>query len=137
MTVEKLTADRAIELLREVVAEAGGDFVYKNEEGYRNICWYWHSGAGKPGCVVGRVLHRHGWSQADLVKIEGLAIEVAENTHEELGDSLGFIHGNVTEDAQRVLRVAQMAQDDGSPWGEALAKAELAYRGIAKEPANA
>lgn len=124
--MELLKADRAIELLREVVAEAGELHVY--EPPSFGACFYWHDAEDKPGCLAGQVLYRHGWSKSDLKRIERCNVKThPDNTPE--GDA--FICAFIDPSAQKVLREAQLLQDKGAAWGTALKCAEDAYKSLA------
>lgn len=111
--MEPLTRERAVELAREVVAEVGADFVYKSPDASPGG-FYVHPG-DKPGCLVGHVLLRHG------VPVETL------KQYNDLGVFL--LHGEtslLSDGASAFLEEAQDLQDNGKPWGRAVADATLA-----------
>jgi hypothetical protein len=108
--VEILTAGRALELLREVVAERP-DYIYEG------VCSYADPDGTCPRCLVGHVLHRHGFPVADLA-----AMDEAEDGAACLLPAL--TGGRVTPDAAGILYAAQLVQDALRPWSEALAAAE-------------
>jgi hypothetical protein len=112
MSIE-LSAERAIELLREVVAEYGEDHVYTTQEGQRaneGPCLYVHG--DQPGCIAGHVYHRAGLTLDQLRAQEGSTAR-----------GLGFIDLGVSADVADLLSRAQDRQDKGYTWGEALAAA--------------
>lgn len=113
-----------LQALRDVVAEFGSDFVYRNDRGQvadgSVACQYVHrteTGEKTPGCIVGQVYFR----------LFGELLEGFEGTS--IAGVNGAIWGNgngkyFTERAQDVLTAAQRAQDAGHTWGSALAEAE-------------
>ncbi|MFJ8818180.1 hypothetical protein [Amycolatopsis thermoflava] len=115
-----IDVDRALQLLREVVAERGADTVYqpvrlgasRPDRAPLPNCVYAHNGA--PSCLVGHALHRAGVPVEDLAKMTGQIDELSW-----WPESL-----DVGSDAVEVFLAAQYAQDEGSPWGDALAAAE-------------
>ncbi len=86
--------------LRNVVYEAGDDFVYEPMEG----CNYFvnRNTTPEPSCLIGQVLHRLGFS-ADEVQEVGADTVLSE---------LGFPSDTVT-----AATVAQQLQDQRVPWG--------------------
>lgn len=125
MTIE-ITAERALELLREVVAEYGEDYVYVNPQGQRAgddddngdqaSCWYVHG--DKPGCIAGHVYHRAGLSLETL--------KLMENN----GASHPGFRQRVTGEGPTILSIAQDRQDKGETWGQALRAAVQTARGL-------
>jgi hypothetical protein len=114
----RIDATRAIELLREVVAESGEDYRYELiETPYGPVCHYAHDDA--PSCLVGHALHRAG------VTVEQLASLDKHDNHIASVELPAEVE--ITDEAQDVFAVAQDTQDDGKPWGVALSVAERAY----------
>lgn len=74
-------------------------------------CVYLHRGA--PSCVVGRVLARHGWPLEALAPLDD---EDGTGAHQ-LPDAMA------DAEARELLSRAQIKQDDGRPWSDALAAA--------------
>lgn len=111
--VEILTEARAMELLREVVAERP-DYVDPNAS--RGGCMYLEydsdGGPVAPSCIVGHVLYRHGWTLDNLWS-------------REITNPSQFEEIDVR--AAMRLSVAQEAQDEGRTWATALMMAET-YR---------
>jgi hypothetical protein len=112
--METLTYDRAVELAREVVAEFGEDYLYPEDHKRGEIerdgissCVYVHD--GKPSCLVGQILHKHGVSLEDLAanEFQG-AWSVSER------------YAGADYHAKFFLDVAQGKQDSGMSWGEAV-----------------
>jgi hypothetical protein len=97
--------EKAKELLAEAVAEKGEDYVYPESDKRGGICQYQLE--GKPACLVGNVLARHGWSVEALKAADHVSLW---NTYDaDLGS------------ASLLLSEAQNKQDRGSTWGEAQA----------------
>lgn len=100
--------NEVLDLLTEVVAEAGPDFVYKSPGQY---CRYEYK--GQPSCLVGRVLNRLG------VPVEALA--GLDEDYPAVNDvdfvSLGL---SLPDDAVIALQAVQEWQDEGNKWGDAL-----------------
>lgn len=111
--METLTYDRAVELAREVVAEFGEGYVYPEYQkaaespGSSPSCVYVYD--GKPSCLVGQILHRHGVSLVALSMREfsGAWFVSAELCH-------------ASEKTRQFLDSAQSSQDKGNTWGEAV-----------------
>lgn len=130
--LKPMDAERALGLLRAVVAEFGPEYVYVNASGQRAgqchvggktaiDCSYVHGMDNdlRPGCLVGQVCHRHGVPLVVLQTYEGSAF-----------GTFGEDAGIANEDAQQILHAAQMAQDGGRPWGVALQRAEECWERI-------
>lgn len=111
-----LDTTAVLDLLAEVVADMGEDYVYPDElreGGVEGACYYVVN--GQPACIIGHVLARAGlldhpvavgnWNAMRL-GVAGLDVDTAPPV--------------TTVDAARVLAAAQSTQDDGDTWGEAL-----------------
>lgn len=114
----KVTPEQVLDVMREVVAEAGEEFVYKSPAGL-GVCLYVHrtpGAAAVPGCLVGQVLHRLGAPLDELAEYESqLAGEVSPR----------LLDGVTRADAiSLALDKAQVLQDAGHSWGAALRAAE-------------
>lgn len=115
---DKSTITRAavLDLMCQIVAEFGVDHVYARVSigGSFHGCYNWDIANNCPSCLIGHVVHRLG---ADA---EFLAI----NTGEMAGALLmNFVHRSgltLEHGVMDVLGVAQVAQDEGRTWGEAL-----------------
>lgn len=110
---ERLTYTRTLQLLREVIAEKGEDFVYEpfvDEDGF-SMCRYVVQ--GQPSCLVGHVLHRAGISLTELAGVEDTTPNSSDGPWEDWG----------TAAALDLLAEVQEKQDQGVAWGEALALA--------------
>lgn len=118
MEITTLTAERSLELLEEVVTEAGEDYVYSFNYGYQGTCVYVSD--GKPACLVGRVLAKHGVPVQELAAWDNLA-NIGASAIDQVNAPF------ITDEALKILLTAQLTQDDGATWGQALceAKAEL------------
>lgn len=110
-----ITVHEALRTLAEVVNAQGADYVYPDELKYAGnpnaTCQY--IADGKPACIVGKVLAKLGRLDNDVV---------AENR----GADAFARAGVATRDAARVLRAAQVEQDQGKTWGHALGAAYAA-----------
>jgi hypothetical protein len=109
----------ALSLLAGVVRDRGDDYTYRPvclEKGNYFTCLYARDGS--PDCLVGVVLGRAGVPAADLEAFGDAGI------HELY--FAGAVPVTMTFGAVVVLRAAQLAQDRGGTWGEALLAAEMA-----------
>ena len=122
--IEKMVmdAEKALALLRKVVFEKGGDYVYPAE--IKNLlggCTNFYD--EQPSCIVGWSLHEMGltFQQAEDWGIEGMT--GAGSTLSILGEDTDF-PWEFTRGAKAVFHTAQELQDSGAPWGVALEWAE-------------
>lgn len=114
----------AFDLLEKAaVAERGEDFLYQAEfaEAYdsQGCVYVWN---GEPACLVGLAL-----VLGDVLSTEELALQEGMSAS---AVTSGFFSGEACE----VLRAAQMAQDQGAPWGESLQAAYDKARGLGWTP---
>ena len=128
--MEEISARRALELLTDVVDKAGEDFVYEHQDMTDLRGALEHGGPPKgcryvdgdhPSCLVGHVLVRAGASLEALNKLDKLGASAK---------SLADFGIRVDENASKVLGTAQLAQDGGKSWGEALRLARQKYEKI-------
>lgn len=121
------TYDETLATLREVVAEAGEDFVYQDH--YGDMCYY--SVDGEPACLVGRVLAKWG---VDLTPMDSASTGMSTLVGLFAGALLDELRVmgvlEVDDPSVSLLWEAQTGQDNGETWGNALSEA-LAY--IAKQ----
>lgn len=106
---EYLTYGRALELLRELVAEFGEDYVYADGDD-DVVCLYVH-GHG-PGCGVGHVLYRAG------VPLD--VLRDADDTDQSPVLEVAAFREYADDEALQLLSDFQVEQDQGTAWGEAL-----------------
>lgn len=118
----RITFERTNELLDEIVAEFGEDYVYKQGD---HGCIYSYN--GQPSCLVGQVLHRYGvdLSETDYSdngefgpergKWVGMFAPALLRSLEERGDIAPV--GMMTEE---LLSKVQTRQDGGDSWGDAV-----------------
>lgn len=108
-TVEAVNA-----ALDAAVAKRGADYVYQEEFGgqCRNVRW--KDGARVPGCIVGEVLHSSFGFPLEALEACG---QFAAST---VRDLLGISNSAKAVD---LLVRAQVAQDEGMPWGRAVQQA--------------
>lgn len=119
---EKLVLDapQAVAMLRKVVY-GREDYVYVRPSNAPYCVNF--TDEGQPSCVVGHVLAELGltFEVAELLEIKGnIAIRSAAGKVNKCPD-FGWA---LTEAAVQVLAAAQLVQDDGRTWGEALGRAE-------------
>ena len=118
-----VTLDMAMGALSDVVEAAGLDFVYEPEPGAYN-CRYVHGDAGdaRPGCIVGRALHRLGAPLGQLASHEGEAVSGMYSLAYHVREVLGA--AQAVQDAPYISRPAtpeERAADLASAtWGHAL-----------------
>lgn len=124
MTIE-LTPERALELMREVVAEYGEDYVYADTSGVQAdgnssaFCVYADAEEECPSCLVGHALFRAGVTIAELVELD----ESSDPSIKHAYSPAFTLKGGSRE----VFAAAQEAQDNGAAWGVALAEAERRF----------
>ncbi|MFD7646369.1 hypothetical protein ACFV5M_01705 [Streptomyces albidoflavus] len=115
----KVTPEQVLDVMREVVAEAGEEFVYKSSAGL-GVCLYVHRTPGDaadvPGCLVGQVLHRLGAPLDELAEHEAQLALTMVPVFIDAGEHWGLL--------ALALNKAQALQDAGRPWGAALRAAE-------------
>jgi hypothetical protein len=107
---ELLSYDRTVELLHEVIAEKGENFVYR-EPGDSDACLYAHG--DEPGCLVGQVLFRAGVPMEDIA-----ALDKAAST--DVASLAAEFERWMPRSAVDLLSDAQNQQDGGATWGYAL-----------------
>lgn len=120
-----IDAARVRELFAAALADRGEGYVYQRPA-QGDACLYWHNPssetqppgvAGQPGCLVGYVLHAAGVPGTTLAANEG---QDSSTVCDRLR-AAGVV--TVTYRAKSLLSDAQERQDDGAPWGEAVARA--------------
>jgi hypothetical protein len=126
---EKVNRARILELLKKAVDEKGADYVYpKQARPDGNSCVYVHK--RKPSCIAGHVFHALGVPLKTLSKLEGNSVAgVLDPKQWPAGVRVKV---ELTPAAKETLGDAQSHQDNGYPWGEALAKVqgEYGYEGV-------
>lgn len=116
MTHETLTAERALQLLREVAAERP-NYVYQSP--VEASCVYIDPQTHEPSCLIGHVLIRAGWTVKELETVNRTDIGT-------LLERSGF---DPNENVVRILSEAQERQDGENTWARALAYAEAVAAG--------
>ncbi|MFD3361605.1 hypothetical protein ACFWW5_00695 [Streptomyces albidoflavus] len=115
----KVTPEQVLDVMREVVAEAGEEFMYE-PPGEIGTCLYVHRTPGDaadvPGCLVGQVLHRLGVPLDELAEHEAERALTMVPEFIDAGKHKGLL--------ALALNRAQARQDLGYPWGAALRAAE-------------
>lgn len=112
----KITYDQALELAQRCVDEKGEDYVYVDPDGVSSItgeaqCVYWDVDKSIPSCIVGHALYYAG------ISAEKLAINNTAPASE-------FGEFFADEDTQTLMCQMQYYQDNGTPWGKAVATAK-------------
>lgn len=132
--MERIDERRALELLIDVVDAYGEGTVYEkvrltvNDEivdDYGIGCRYQYK--QQPSCLVGHVIHRAGVPMSTLEAMDVNGVAANELTSYPTG---------VTVNGASVLNAAQIAQDQGKTWGEALENARKQYDRILKRSAE-
>lgn len=115
-----IDAAKAFELLDEVVAAKGADYVAP-------VCKYFED-SGEPVCIIGHVLVGLGLTADNLKYPDGRTGIVNNGMNI---DELVLVDTEIQMDEQavRVFRAAQVRQDTGESWGDAATKTrrELAH----------
>ncbi len=119
-----ITARQAYGALRETVDTYGAgtiaDCIYVQENE--------REGEWEPVCIVGHALVELGVDPGDLVRVSNASYPIGNsNCLRYLEEDAGV---RLSQGAVSVLRQAQVAQDGGDDWGEALGFAEVAYHYI-------
>lgn len=117
-----LTPERALELLEQVVAEFGEDYIYIKPSVVG--CLYWFD--GRPSCLVGQVLHRSGlFTDEEIAYCDGEVGAGGGGYGDTPASNLSLrFPGRVYSQAAQILGQAQCAQDTGETWGSALRRAQ-------------
>jgi hypothetical protein len=113
--METLTYDEVVELLERAVAERGEDYVYPKEDmcpefALNSVCQYFVG--SRPSCIIGQVLAYKGITAEQVTEFEGRGGPAVVQRFFDIDDS-----------TQVLIYEVQSRQDDGLPWGEALANA--------------
>lgn len=122
MTIH-ITKTKALRLLREAVAKRGADYVYKKPGA---TCKYVVKG-DQPSCMVGEVLLEAGLDPKVLYRTPLNKLSINS-----LVDELDPDVIQVDDAARVLLNEAQVFQDIGSTWGEALREARAKARHFAE-----
>lgn len=122
-----IDAERALSLMERAVEKMGVDYTYPagDPDGSINTCVYVRD--GEPSCLVGHALFIAGIdidALADLDTYSETDVSTLARGNEEVGQEpvlprLAVLSG----DAVEVFQTAQMDQDQGRTWGEALSHA--------------
>lgn len=114
-----LTYTDALRYLEKAVAEKGEDYVYPS---YQEGCEYFESvygsNTGQPSCIVGHVLSYNGVTREDLGGgLNSSGVLTLNSQHPN-----GVL--DVDDATEDLLVFAQRFQDNGMPWGQAVAEAQ-------------
>jgi hypothetical protein len=108
--MRRLEYEEALSLLERAVKERGEDYVYHRAYG---ACWYFLH--GQPSCGVGLVLSWLGVKPEQAREKAGATITLADLRNKRILDA--------SPSATALLLRFQYWQDQGRPWGTALASA--------------
>jgi hypothetical protein len=117
--------------LEAAVARRGEDYEYErplSPQGAPSGCLYVHDRYTEnptPGCIVGQVY----FDLLGRLVPAPLELRICADDINYTPNSEWRAEGTFTDGAIRVLGRAQVAQDDGASWGEALAAARKAAEG--------
>ncbi len=89
-------------------------------------CRYFTPGTGTPDCIAGTALSYLGAGPGQLIEGSGIGAMIRDGS---FTDPLQLDRVEVNHIAV-IMEAAQMAQDEGQTWGEALAKAQEAYKRV-------
>ena len=118
---EVIDATKLVDILENIVKANGYDHTAE--------CQYMDAETNQPICIAGQVVYRLGGRDALEQLIENRAINLTldyavfdsvkndERHNADVARDLGL-----TEDALELLAQAQIIQDEGEPWGEALGR---------------
>lgn len=129
--MDLITLEDARKGLKLAVEARGADYVYTHSDQYKNsgTCLYvGHEGEDEDsdivvGCIVGEAFDRLGLFGTDAYHTS-LYFELID--YEGSVSDLTDIHGvQMTSAAQNYLASAQIRQDRGGTWGEAISQADF------------
>lgn len=121
------TKEDAFAQLREVAA-GREDYIYElPEDELIGECAY-STPAGEPSCIVGQVLHKYVPDMYQHVHKTEWDLDEAQEVYGFNARSVRDLQGRFLEhydkEAVNVLDKVQRKQDNGTPWGEAIAHVE-------------
>lgn len=120
--VVTITAADAISAMQKCVEERGFNYVYRKIDDGKP-CLNWHEETDEPGCIVGMALYKLG-VPAEILRANdvGPAGQWQDMLREVNLKDYGceFNHFRITRNATTLFTIAQVAQDNGAPWGAAL-----------------
>lgn len=130
MTVTTITADEAIQALRDLVADRGVEYVYRSPRHVApDECVYFDDETGHPSCGVGFALSRIGVPVEALWNLDVASNRCSASISSRAAENVLWDYDfALTEEASVVLYAFQAKQDAGRPWGEALLEAESRYQ---------
>jgi hypothetical protein len=108
VVLPKLSYDEALELLYRAIAEKGPDYVYEKTSTGLGSCAYFID--NQPSCIVGHVLAYKGVKPEDLPGRSNTA-------------QIGALAVGEDSRTNYLLDMAQVYQDRGVPWGQAVENA--------------
>lgn len=114
----RFSLDDVLEAARAIVSEKGESYIYPR---VRGRCLY-ADGEGGPSCLVGHVINRLDPQAFD--KVAQCERDRETRTATNLISSEFLDSDFWTHDAEWAMHIIQLRQDEGAPWGEALACAE-------------
>lgn len=135
-----ITLDRAVDLLREAVAERGENYVYEYPENAMGSCVYVVTDYGDndelipvaPSCIVGTAMHKAG-VPLDFMAQSAINSSSSQSLREEL---MREAVADWDEGAALLFQWAQKYQDDSNPWGDSLRMAIDRLKELGTLPAD-
>ena len=112
----------------EAVERAAAEVVKELGEGYRlypGECTYTQPDDDEkrhPNCLVGQIMHKLGWTAEEMLQWDFDVDSMSSSTFPDVVKNYDLA---VEPAALRYLTAAQVAQDGGRPWGDALKHARL------------
>ena len=119
-----ITMDNVMDLLEQAVDTRGPDYVYPDSDTFKG-CKYQQDGA--PSCLVGVALSIAGAS-IDQLRAMDDSDEPGMTSGSLCDDRDVPLPVSASADALDVLGIAQLAQDTGHPWGQALSNARSEWK---------
>lgn len=105
---ERITVESALKGLERAVQEKGADY---HDPASEKLLSFVYFVGDEPSCIVGHVLHYHGYTSDDIGDDNREAISILAG---------GKFRGLIDDGAGDLLERAQNVQDNCRTWGEAL-----------------
>jgi hypothetical protein len=117
-----ITKRQAKDALVWAVGERGAEYVDPGAVVMGRGCKYVYE--GQPSCIAGMALFHLGVDLALLAEVDEKGADLESGFNPTIGGGAAqFLRENgvdLDDDAERVLDEAQVQQDDGNTWGQAL-----------------
>jgi len=119
----QLSKTLVLEYMKRAVAEVGPEHSIDSVG-----CFYFDKETGKPICLIGYVLHYHGYKLKDLKPKQHAELPRTGTN----GAICGLLEFFATPTAKQMMSLAQTRQDGGEGWGRVVSYVE-AYFGSHSE----